>query len=173
MPRRCPTRSLNLTRRLLSHAADTPRSLAVSLLAVVTVALACGPAAPREQAGGAVEATPTPTPDITATATATAETTPTGDSEATATAEPTSTATTEATPVPTTTPFLMSDITRTMLKLTDQAAASQDSDGATGAYEGPTLPDKIGITINFLKDRSQSVKTTEKGGPGVTTPARR
>ena len=35
-----------------------------------------------------------------------------------------------------------------MIRLTERAAAAQDSDGATGAYDGPQMPDTISMMIN-------------------------
>ena len=108
-------------------------TLALGLIALVILASACGPSAPEGQASTPETATPTntPTPTVTATSTPT------------------------ATPVPT--PRLLSAVTQTMYRLTEQAATDQAA-GAAGASDSPQLPYKIRVTVNTRSAHEDDLK---------------
>ena len=99
-------------------------TLTLGLIALVIVALACGPSAPAGQDGAPEKEEPTATPTFTPTLTPT------------------------HTPTPAPTPLLLSAVTETMLRLTEQAVASPGSGGVAGTASGPQLPEKIRVTVN-------------------------
>ena len=135
-------------------------AFAAGALILTAIALACAPAAPARQDGDNAAATATPEASATATATSaptdtpttkpsntpTTEPTATSNPPSTPTSEPTATPQSTRTPSPTSTPFLTTYITKTMIRLTDKAAAAQ---AAGSTYDGPLLPNTIRVNVNL------------------------